>query len=434
MRKIRRVFVCSFFISSVFLSLTDARAQEIASYLFLEVTDSSAKPVSDAVIDLTKGYARNARTDENGEARLVLGSYRQTDFTDSLFKVSKSGYFPFQDLGATSESWQTKVKIELLKIPQTKDEQKALGDEQFKREFLWAAKTADADSIRKLLKAGISPNLSTDDLRGVSSPKNIPAILFAAASGDAETIKTLLEAGAKVRRSEEPLRSILIYYLRANPFLKNQSQTKAEKLKSMIAREDGLKRLIKAGADVHARGKSGETTLMVAAENGNISAAGIFLAKGISINATDNSGQTALMHAVEQSWDKNSSQLEMVNFLLKSGAEPNNFVASGGGYCGTTVMIAVYRNSPELIKALIAGKANVNLACENGETALIHAVRNKSVEIVKLLIEAGAEVKGKQGQTALAEAKRQFYPNQIDAQYSREIIRLLEAAGAKPQD
>jgi len=41
-----------------------------------------------------------------------------------------------------------------LKIPKNKDEKKALGDQQLKREFFSAVLKGDAPTVRKMLKSG----------------------------------------------------------------------------------------------------------------------------------------------------------------------------------------------------------------------------------------------------------------------------------------
>jgi ankyrin repeat protein len=450
MRKIKRASAAVVSALTVFLSLNAAavKAQEISSYLFLEVSDSSAKAVADATIEAPNRSQRIVKTSEYGSAQINLGYYRFSNFTDSLFKISKPGYFTFQDFGTDIGSgFRANVQIELLKIPQTKDELKAIGDEQRKREFLWAAKIGDAAAVREFLKSGISRNLSTDDLRGVSSPKNIPAVLFAAASGNAETVITLLKAGAKVRRADEPLHSILPYYLHANSLFSPYTVLEARKSKSSLAYEDGLKSLIKAGADVRALGKYGETTVMIAVEKGYAPMVKIFLDKGVSINAADNYGQTALMYAVRLSPSRDFlppdavrlSVVEMVKFLLASGADPN-IVIRRSDSCHTVLFDAAAMGSTELISALMAGKADVKLTCEDGESALSSAAKQKQTEAVKLLIASGADVKGRQGQRAIAEVKKivdewerladiaPFY--RMQANDFKKVLNVLEAAAA----
>lgn len=457
MRKFKRAFdiaTSAFFVFCVFLSLTaaSAKAQEISSYLFLEVVDFDEKPVQGATIEARDRYAsRDLQTGDYGGLRLDLGYYRSTNFTVSLFKISKPGYFSYQDLGTTVEYFRGNVKIELLKIPQTSDEEKNFGAEQKKREFLLAAKTGNAVEVRRFLQSGLSANLSTDDLRGISNPKNIPAILFAAASGNAETVKTLLKAGARIRTKEEPLHSIVPYYLHADTlFSYYDPPSEAQKSKTLLEYEDGLKSLVKSGADVHAVGKHGETTVMIAVQKGYAPLVKFFLDKGVSINAADDYKRTALMYAMHLSPSnsflppdadaKKLSAIEMVKFLLKSGADPNIVFRIGNGGCTDALTESVLTGSIELVKVLIDAKADVKLTCENGESALSKAATQRYLEMVKLLIAAGADVKGKPGQTAITEVKKRIEDTKRyadDSGYYRtelnmfnEILKVLEEAAA----
>ncbi len=59
-------------------------------------------------------------------------------------------------------------------------------------------------------------------------------------------------------------------------------------------------RLLDEGADVNAKGRLGETSLMVASENGRDKIAQLLLEKGADPAVTDMWGQTALLIAAER--------------------------------------------------------------------------------------------------------------------------------------
>jgi len=401
MKKQGQIFIIVLFVwcFSVF-----ANAQDVPNYLFLETIDSNEKPLKDAVVTLTnpkwqifgkpEEIGKGRQTDAEGTARFEL-SHISNDFSGSLFKISKNGYFDFFDFGVPMRSRDiVKVRIELFRIPESNAEKTALGNEQLKREFLWAAKSGDGETVRKLLKKGINPNLSTGDLRGVSAPKNIPAVLFAATSGDSKTVNLLLKAGANVRAQKEPLHSILAYYLRANPVFRRQPQTAAERKPMFVEYQTGIKILIKAGAATNdLLSFQGLTALMVAARQNDAESAELLVKLGVPVNYNIE-GYTALINAVDQYGHNQPgyTPIKVAEVLLKSGADPNIAVnPANGGNCRSVLMQAAFGGDLELVKLLIKYKADVHFTCKNGDSALKWAKRYSVVspenqrEMIKIL-------------------------------------------------
>lgn len=95
-----------------------------------------------------------------------------------------------------------------------------------------------------------------------------------------------------------------------------------------------------------------ELRLFQAVEKGNLEEVKTLLGQGVSINAKDSLGNSALMKAVDE------EEIELAKFLLQKGA-------------------------------------NVNLRNTMGETALYRAVYRGNLELVKLLVKSGAETKAK---------------------------------------
>lgn len=397
---IQRLFILIIFIPSVvFASLTVAKAQGAVDYRFLEVVDYADKPVADAIVNVRASCdGGEQRTNKKGQLEKGLpvgvGDCGTRDFT-----ISKPGYYPFTDYFNITNSSREPLKIELLIIPKTSAERKAIGKEQLKREFFAAAKTGDAATVRKFLKSGLGANLTTDDLRGVPGPKNIPIIIFAASSGDSETVDEFLKAGVNVRRKNERMRGILTTYLYASPFTKRYPETEAEREQLIIAFEQGAENLIKAGADINFAESYYGTPLMIAAERGYARIVKLLIKEGASVDAKDNYGKTALMRVITNGYNWNA-RFEMASLLLKSGADVNAVTSDNNSAyegCKTALMFAIRNNDLEMVKFLLANKADVNLTCKDGETALDLA------------------------------GKTYFSSEDV----KQEIIRLLEAAGAK---
>jgi ankyrin repeat protein len=138
------------------------------------------------------------------------------------------------------------------------------------------------------------------------------------------------------------------------------------------------------------------------------------------LTSRDYLGDTPLATAIH------FDSLELVEFLLGQGADPN--AAVDDGY--TCLLSAVESDSPTsiaIVKALIEGGANIHQTGTNGWTPLHMAAAHGYLEKAKLLIQAGArvnevtEIDG--GNTPLMEAAHNGKP---------ETVQLLLDRGADP--
>lgn len=255
----RSLLILASLLPALFLSAATARAQTAVSYRFLEVLDTGGRPVEGATVEAIGGPRGPRQTDARGAVRelpVFVG-----DYNTRRFKVSKPGYLTYEgnelfDASIYGELFEsiphqpghdTPIKVVLLKAPATAAEREAVEAELRRRELLVAVKAGDAATAEKLLRAGVSPDAT--DFNG------IPAVLFAAANGDAAMIKILLAAGADVRNKGRPGRKALLHYV---------SQTRRRPVDVGAVRS-----LIKAGADVKAANKYGETVLVLARRSGS---------------------------------------------------------------------------------------------------------------------------------------------------------------------
>lgn len=381
-----KIFLAAIF---VFAFSIFANAQQVPDYLFLEVLDSNQKPVAGAAVEAApNGFSSNETqklmTDEKGSVRFYLPWESKYGVLASFFTVIKDGFFTYHDLGGSSSRGESKAQIELLKIPQNKKEKRIVGDEQLKREFMWAAKTGDAETVKTLLKKGINPNLTTGDLRGVSAQRNIPAIQFAALSADAETVEVLIKAGVNIRTAEEPFRSLLLTYLRSDPFLRHPAKDENERREILRRYENGVDVLLKAGAEYnYVEENDVRSSIMIAAEKGYTRAVKLLLDKGFSVNSKNKYGETVLDYAARGDYEGKISKIETINFLLELGADPNK-------NCGAALRNAASRGDVAVIQALLKSGAKVNLPkCDN---QLRWAVTGRKVAAARILIEAGANL------------------------------------------
>lgn len=203
----------------------------------------------------------------------------------------------------------------------------------------------------------------------------------------------------------------------------------------------GIKRQLAAGADVNAKTKSivdneltylymeggGDTALSLAARNGHVGAVDALLAAGANANAgggwscVDESDDCYCQPNPLQSAAKNGD-IKLAQLLLKNGAAPN-----------PALRFAAEKGHTDMLKLLLDSGANVNHREKCGwdnDPALVFAVGNAQISAVKLLLDRGADpnVKvaeplsdGGEGESLLAIAQRE---NQTG------IVKLLKAAGA----
>jgi ankyrin repeat protein len=139
-----------------------------------------------------------------------------------------------------------------------------------------------------------------------------------------------------------------------------------------------------------------EPPLIQAAKSGDVAEIRRLISNGVNVNATDSSGFTALMSAVVDATDA-------VPDLLSAGANVNTKDNVEGA---TALTIACQRKNLQVIKALVNHGANVNAISKYGQTPLMTAAGTCSEPVVRYLLQNGAKVaeKSASGGTALFSA------------------------------
>ena len=179
--------------------------------------------------------------------------------------------------------------------------------------------------------------------------------------------------------------------------------------------------LLDMGTHVNATDASGETALMKSAQRGDIAVAKMLLARGADMveKGKDKKGRmhgrTALMHAA---WHGRG---DMVNFLIENGADVN----AAGVLSGETALInAARRGHTDIVRLLIIKGADIDKADDSGVTPLMEAALRGHASMVRLLLQDGADIHlaNKKGETALQLAITKKHD---------EIVNLLKAAGAR---
>jgi ankyrin repeat protein len=242
-------------------------------------------------------------------------------------------------------------------------------------ELIQAVKAGDTIAVESLIKQGADVN--APETNGTTP------LHWAVYQRDAGMVKRLLAAGAK-------------------PSVVNQFGSSPMQEAALTGGVEIIKLLLAAGADPDSANAEGQTALMLVARTGNVDAAKALLIAGAHVNAIESfGGQTALM------WAAAERQPAMIRLLLEYGAqadarstvrdwqtritaEPRPKDRHIGGF--TALLYAAREGCVECAKALIEGRADINLYTRDRETPLVLALENQHFDFAKYLISAGADL------------------------------------------
>jgi len=139
--------------------------------------------------------------------------------------------------------------------------------------------------------------------------------------------------------------------------------------------------LIERGADINFQGDNGDMALSLAARKGFQAVIEVLLASHALVNAQNShDGTTPLFSAVA------SGRVKIIQMLLAAGADAN--VKDNKG---RTILNYAIKTSPEIMQALLAAGTKPNTEDAEGRTPLSYAAQRDSTEVVKLLLAAKAD-------------------------------------------
>jgi ankyrin repeat protein len=305
----------------------------------------------------------------------------------------------------------------------------------------WAVREDDAELVRLLLRAGA--NVRAANRYGVTP------LQLAAVNGSVATAQSLLDAGADpnavlpegetilmtAARTGQP--ALLRLLLDHGADFHAREKWYGETALIWAAAEnhvDAVRLLVERGADVNetsapltfARRRSGQsilslgswTPLMYAARENALDTGRALVASHASLNTIDPDGATALVIAII------NANYDFAAFLIDAGADPNivdKEAGMGPLYAAVDMhRLAVGHGRPnprptgtlgavDIVRRLLERKANPNAALKapifqrqhtigdatlgKGATPLLRAAKSGDVEMMKLLLAAGADPK-----------------------------------------
>ncbi len=126
--------------------------------------------------------------------------------------------------------------------------------------------------------------------------------------------------------------------------------------------------LLAAGADANVRNSVGTPVLILAIDNESVAIAQALLKHGANANTRDANDWTPLMAAIRNA--------ELVKALLAAGADVNAVIRTDDpAFVGETALIfAADDGLEDVVRLLLSGGADANVATPDGETALSRAV------------------------------------------------------------
>ncbi len=253
--------------------------------------------------------------------------------------------------------------------------------------LMTAAKSGSARLVRALLAndpdsmmLAIDPNLS-------ESWKGQTALMWAAAEGHVEVMQALIEAGADIN-----MRSAYIKVAEVDPDKRQggfvyPSIPPGRMAALHFAARDGqlesARLLVEAGADLNIVDEQGSNALVLATLNGHFDVAALLLEAGADPNIRDRYGRSVLFVATDMNTlDANPRpgprvrtevrSTDIVRLALAKGADPN---------------IALESRLP----SWLAQGAGHNPMLDRGATPFFRAAMSGDLEIMQILLEAGAD-------------------------------------------
>jgi serine/threonine-protein phosphatase 6 regulatory ankyrin repeat subunit B len=203
---------------------------------------------------------------------------------------------------------------------------------------------------------------------------------------DAEAVELLLEAGIESRRSlglaaKEGRCDILRRILEVDSPV--EDILAAEALAWALHNEHGecVQSLRAVGADLRGVSRAGETTLTMAANEGDVPFLEILISLGLAPDEPDGNGRTAMIRAVA------AERPQAIRALLRSGADVN--VTDLDGW--TPLAYAVRNGSNPIVRLLIGSGADVDRPTKTGWTPLAFAATEGHRRVLQRLLRAGAD-------------------------------------------
>lgn len=216
---------------------------------------------------------------------------------------------------------------------------------------------------RRLVLAALAAALVTS--AAAQAPGRDAQLIRAAEAGDAAQVRTLLAQGANPKARDARGRTALLAATQGN-------------------RVAAARLLIEAGADVNAQDDIRDSPYLLAGARGHLEILRMTLNAGADLKSTNRYGGTALIPACHY------GHVETVRELLKTKIDVDHVNNLGWTALAEAVILGDGGAAhTEIVRLLVAAKANPNIADRQGVTPLQHARERRYREIAAVLERAG---------------------------------------------
>jgi len=222
-------------------------------------------------------------------------------------------------------------------------------------ELVQAVSARDHDRVRQLVSDGLQ-------FSERPAPRQRTPLFIAAQNNDFDMLEVLLKAGADINERTRSGASLLM-------------------VSAYAGSPERVAFLLRHGAEPHLRDRRhGATALMDASILGKVENARLLLDAGVDPNVQTKAGRSALSIAISEGHE------DLVRLLLEHGADPN----LSSGLNSSLIAGAVREQNKTFVSQLLAAGADVNGA-GRGRSPLYWAIETRDADLALLLLNAGAD-------------------------------------------
>ncbi len=254
--------------------------------------------------------------------------------------------------------------------------------------LIYAASKGSREIIKLLLQYGASPTLKDENgynalMWAVEQTQEFVIPTLIQYTTDLQTVNKKGQTVYDLARKTGESKIIQFFDLKQNSQTTQSQKSSQDKFFDACSNGDIIEfNKLLSISNINGKNGLGETPLIIAIKNGKTDIAKAILSKYPQVNIQDNSGMSALMHAVDV------KNLVMVTELVKKS---DLKIKDNSGF--SALFHAVASGDESLVNYILTSKAPINDRDSSGNTPIAIAVWQQRVNIVKILLRFGADVK-----------------------------------------